>query len=348
MRISPSFAAMCLASALWSQTPEPVKTQPCIVDTEDGGPPRLKRGKPGERNAKPGCETLPVPIGARPSDERSETVTPPRPSASEAGTVITTGPNGEVLASGKEEPQTPIERARDKSAEYTSNLPNFICEQLIRRYSSGGRRDWKLHDFVTVDVSYVDGREDYKNAKRNGKKMGWEETQKSGSWSEGEYGSVLNDLLHPTTDATFTYRKKDTVAGVETDVYDYIVQKDRSHWTLRFGGQTERPKYRGRIWLDPKSMLVRRIEMEALQLPSTFPVNHAEMTLDYGPVRISGKEFLLPTKTENLACFTGQSTCTRNETEFRNYRRFSTESNISTTESTVSFEEEKKPPVTKK
>jgi hypothetical protein len=109
----------------------------------------------------------------------------------------------------------------------------------------------------------------------------------------------------------------------------------------------DRPSYRGRIWLDPKTLLVRRIEMQAMQLPPTFPVDHAEMTLDYGPVRIGGKEYLLPTKTENLACFRGESTCTRNETEFRNYRKFSTESNISTTESSVTFDAEK-PPATKK
>lgn len=349
MRTRWYFGMLCMAGALWSQTAEPAKPQPCIVDTEEGGPPRLKRGKPGERKSKPGCETLPVPIGVRTPAEESDTASPPRPVETPTGTVITTGPNGEVLATAKEEEaMSPIDRARVKSYEYTDKLPNFICEQLIRRYSSGGRRDWKLHDFVTVDVSYVDGREDYKNAKRNGKKMGWEETQKSGSWSEGEYGSVLNDLLHPATDASFTYRKKDTIAATETDVYDYVVQKGNAHWTLRFGGQQDRPMYKGRIWLDPKTHLVRRIEMQAVQLPSTFPVDHAEMTLDYGPVRISGKEYLLPTKTENLACFRGQSACTRNETEFRNYRRFSAESNISTTESTVTFGEDKAPPVTKK
>lgn len=344
------FAVLCMAGTLWSQTTEPAKPQPCIVDTEEGGPPRLKRGKPTERkNTTPGCETLPTPIGARTPTEQSDTPAPAPGEPAALGPVITTGPHGEVVASEKAEAEmSAIDRARVKAFEYTSHLPNFICEQLIRRYTSDGRRDWKLNDFVTVDVSYIDGREDYKNAKRNGKKMSWEETQKSGSWSEGEYGTVLNDLLHPGTDASFTYRKKDTIAGVETDVYDYVVTKANSHWALRFGGQTELPMYRGRIWLDPKTLLVRRIEMQAMQLPTTFALDHAEMTLDYGPVRISGKEYLLPTKTENLACFRGQAACTRNETEFRNYRRFSAESNISTSESTVTFEEEKKPPVQKK
>jgi hypothetical protein len=73
-------------------------------------------------------------------------------------------------------------------------------------------------------------------------------------------------------------------------------------------------------------------------------VSHAEVTVDYGPVRIGDKVYILPTRAQNLACFTESSECTMNETEFRNYRKFSAESSISTTESTVTFDGDNKPP----
>ncbi|MBI3679559.1 MAG: hypothetical protein HY235_04105 [Acidobacteria bacterium] len=296
------------------EAPKAASGAPCISDPDDTGPPKLRRGRPGERNPAPNCDSLPIALsGSPPEDDSSLPPLPP------------------LLA-----------QVRERAFRYTEELPNFICEQLIRRYSSGLLRDWKLRDTITAEVMFVDGREDYRNVKRNGRPTEWADTQRTGSWSEGEYGTILRDLLHPSTGAKFTYSKKDVIGSVETEVYSYLVEQPNSHWTLRFGGQMTKPRYRGRVWADAKELLLRRIEMEALELPLTFPISHAEMTLDYGPVRIERKFYTLPARSENLACFRSERACSRNEIEFRNYRKFTAESSVSTTDSTITFDPPKK------
>ena len=321
---------LLLAATAFAQN-EP-KSKPCPAEADETGPPRLKRGKPGARKAAE-CEPLPTPIGAarQPQDAAPEKAPP----------------DDEDLIPAKVLPG-PLDRVRVRAFEYIDALPNFICEQLIRRLQAGGLRGkFGLKDTVTVDVAYVDGLEEYKNAKRNGKPLkDYTDIQESGTWSTGEYATILKDVLHPTTDAKFTFRKKDTIAGIETEVYDLLVEKANSHWTLNFAGQILKPKYRGAIWVDPKEFMVMRIEMDALNIPATYPIDHSEVIVEYGPKKIGDKFYILPSYTANLACHRGSSTCVKNETEFRNYRKFSTESTISTTESTVTFDEAK--PETKK
>lgn len=313
---------LLLAAAAFAQSDPPKR--PCPAGEEETGPPRLKRGKPAPRQVAD-CEPPPTPIGAA---RKSQTQAP-----EEDAVPVKTLPGQ-------------LSRVRAHVFEYTESLPNFICEQLIRRLQAGGlRSSFRVKDTVSVEVMYVDGKEDYRNAKRNGKPLkDYEDIQQSGTWSEGEYGTVLRDIMHPSSDAKFTYRKKDVIAGVDTEVWDLVVEQANSHWTLNFGGQVLKPKYRGAIWVDSKEYMVMRIEMDALNLPSTYPIDHAEMIVEYGPKKIGDKFYTLPSYTANLACIRGESTCVKNETEFRNYRKFSAESNVSTTDSTVTFDEAKPAP----
>ncbi|HUQ92479.1 MAG TPA: hypothetical protein VM120_12435 [Bryobacteraceae bacterium] len=325
--------SICFTGVGWTQSPKPA-AQPCIVDAEDHGPPRLKRGKPGERKGGAAdCVTLATPIGGAVEGAAAE---------GREGSTVEVKDGVPVENRGK--PLSLLEKVSLRAATYSENLPNFICEQLIRRYQSGyTRHDWKLQDTVQIDVMYVDGKENYKNYRRNSKPVKLEDAQRTGTWSAGEYGSVLQDILSPATNAKFRYRKLDTIGGVETEVHEYVVEKANSHWDVKFGGQSTKPKYRGAIWVNPKDLMVRRIEMEALELEPSYPVSHVEMTLEYGPVKINQQFYTLPTKSENLACFTQSRDCVRNEMEFRNYRKFSAEATISTTETNIIFDGEEKP-----
>jgi hypothetical protein len=51
--------------------------------------------------------------------------------------------------------------------------------------------------------------------------------------------------------------------------------------------------------------------------------------VDYGFVKLSTSQpFLLPTIAEVLSCEQGSTRCVRNKIEFRNYRKFGAESEI--------------------
>jgi len=233
-----------------------------------------------------------------------------------------------------------IESVREKVFEFSSKLPNFLCEQMTSRSSSSSNpARWRVRDRITADVVYEDGKERYENIRRNGKKMKGDPT-KSGAWSTGEFGTVMLDVFHPSTSAKFKFVRDSEIAGTTTKVYDYTVKQSNSHWRVEFDGHELYPAYEGSVWIDPRSFRVLRIEMAAVELPFDYPVDTIETSVDYGPVKIDGKEYLLVSRSANLSCQRGTRNCSRNVIEFRNYRKFEVESSISTTDSSITFEGE--------
>ena len=82
------------------------------------------------------------------------------------------------------------------------------------------------------------------------------------------------------------------------------------------------------IWIDRESKRVLKIEQRATAFPDDFEFNRADMMLEYGIVRISGRVVLLPVRSENIICQTGTNNCSRNEINFRNYRKFGADTAI--------------------
>jgi hypothetical protein len=222
-----------------------------------------------------------------------------------------------------------IGEARSAADEFTSQIPNFIVEQLTTRYwSSSIPPRWTALDIVSAEVVSVDGKEDYRNIKLNGRPTS-QPVEKTGSWSTGEFVTTLQDVLSPYTAAAFVRRGDQTVAGHAVYVYDFSVKKPNSHWHIvAQDGRSEAPAYTGAIWVDKEHYRVLHIEQRTGPMPPSFPYDKAESTLDYDWVRIEGRNYLLPVRSENLSCSRGTTNCTRNEIAFRNYRKFATDSNI--------------------
>jgi hypothetical protein len=271
--------------------------------------------------------------GANPESEVA-----PEPAAS---TTAEKAPAARNPAPGVEAEQLSlIERARLVAYEFNETLPNFICDELVMRYQSVRRvPDWTYRDRVEVELLYVDGREDYRNVRRNGKLLKKGSPEDSGSWSTGEFGTVLADIFSPATNAQFKRRGRSTAAGMDAEVYDFAVEQPNSHWQIRFG-RTVKPAYSGSLWIDPKTARVLRIEMGTKRLPADYEIDTVESVVDYAWVTISGKKYLLPVKSQNLACVRGTFDCTKNEIEFRNYRKFTAESQVLQVESEITFDEE--------
>ncbi len=220
-----------------------------------------------------------------------------------------------------------IRDAREAAYDFSEDLPNFLVQQVTTRYlGSRAVSNWTAMDVVTADVASVNGKEDYRNIKINGRAG---DPEKSGSWSTGEFQVTLDDILSPRTFAHFTLRGEERIADRTAWVFDLSVEQTNSHWTLvsQRGGEYN-PAYRGAIWVDKESHRVLRIEQKAIGLPRDFAYDKAESTLVYGYVNIEGKSYLLPIQSENVGCMTGTANCSRNVIEFRNYRKFSADSNV--------------------
>jgi hypothetical protein len=97
---------------------------------------------------------------------------------------------------------------------------------------------------------------------------------------------------------------------------------------VKIGGQSLRPAYSGSVWIDRSTAQVRRIEMQADNIPQDFPLDSVQWAVDYDSVRLGTASFLLPVHAENLSCQRGSTVCTKNAVDFRDYHKYSGESTI--------------------
>ena len=222
-----------------------------------------------------------------------------------------------------------IDAARDAADHLNDGLPNFLVQQnTTRYYSTTYPAQWRVLDVVTAEVVRVGGQEEYRNIMVNGKPSN-RPVEKTGSWSTGEFQTTLDSLLSPYTAAGFRKANDDTFGGRPTYTYNFIVQQDNSNWDIHApDGSVATPAFSGTVWIDKDTHNVMRIEEQTGPLPASFPFDKAETVVEYGFVRIDGKNYPLPVHSEILTCQRGSSSCTKNEINFQNYRKFAADSTI--------------------
>ena len=251
----------------------------------------------------------------------------PKIDTSEPG-VSSTG-NGRVSIPKSGDPV--IDQTREAAFSFSETLPNYVVKQFTTRFQTeaahGGQTSWRALDNVTADVVSENGKESYKNILIDGKPPK-EAIEKSGTWSTGEYSSVLQDIRLPQTDADFHTKRSTTIVNRSAFRYDFSVDQPNSHWHIYAGAESYRPEYVGAIWVDKENFRVLRIEISARSMPKGFPLDTVESAVDYDYVMIGGMKYLLPVHSEALSCERGTSVCSRNVIDFRNYKKFGADTSI--------------------
>ena len=259
------------------------------------------------RELKPGTEDLPVPKVNTSSGPLRRGPSPP----------------------SEEEQRRIIEEARRNALEYTDGLPDFVCLQITRRFvdPSGLEMDWLKYDEIKTRVSYFENHENYEVMSVNNKVTSRTMLELGGAISTGEFGSMLAELFSPSTEAEFRWARHSLLRGHGVYVFHLYVPRHRSRWQISFQGERKLiAGYRGLVYIDKETERVLRVVTKADDMPADFPIQEAQQRLDYDLTDISGREFLLPLKAQ-MRMRRGR-TLTRNNTEFRLYRKFSVEATI--------------------
>ncbi len=233
-----------------------------------------------------------------------------------------------------------IREARRQAEVYTEQLPNYVCLQLTRRYydPTGLEMDWLKLDEIKTRLSYYDGQENYETLTVNDVESNKGFSDLGGTTSTGEFGSILAGLFSHQTDAQFRWARHSLLRGKPVYVFHLEVPQSRSSWTLSSNGDYGEAAnlrqihagYTGLVYIGKETGRVLRIVMEAEDIPSSFPMQEARSRLDFDFIELSGQEFLLPLKAQ--AYVRSGRILTRNDLEFRLYRKF-------TAEATITFEE---------
>ncbi len=120
---------------------------------------------------------------------------------------------------------------------------------------------------VSAEVASVNGKEDYRDIKVNGRPSN-RPVEKTGAWSTGEFQTTLESLLNPYTAAAFHKAADDTLDGRSAYTYDFQVQQRNSNWDIHApDGTVATPAYSGTVWIDKATFNVMRIEEQSGPLP---------------------------------------------------------------------------------
>ena len=260
---------------------------------------------------------------------------------------ISRGPGGKLKAEdaplNREDPF--ILRAVEANLAFSDELPDFTCHQVTTRAASRNLgKKWKDRDVIEADVVVYKGEDEYTNITIDGVPTQAKMEQVGFIWSTGEYSAVLHNLFHDYSRAQFERSgEPETIRGHTGVPYKFHVDGERSNWLLNINNQKLKPEYTGRVWLDEETGRALRVELEAVNLPWEYPLITAESMVEYDTVAIGDKSYLLPVESMNMGCRRGSASCFRTRLEFRDYRKFTSESTLYQTDSDVTFGEEVEP-----
>ena len=221
-----------------------------------------------------------------------------------------------------------LEQVRQNALQYTDKLPNFICVQVTKRKANlDGSGYWRTLDIIQVRLTYNEHRESYQVVTINDQITNRSYESLGGATSTGEFGSLLHNLFLPETRTRFSWVGPASLRGRAVYEYEYRVSEDRSRWQITWNNElTIVPPYGGQVVVDAENHQVLRLSIEAEEIPRDFPIRAASTTLDYDYAIIAGRSFLLPSRAV-MEMDEGR-VATRNEIQFRQYRRFTADTKI--------------------
>jgi hypothetical protein len=221
-----------------------------------------------------------------------------------------------------------LNKMSEYAEKYVADLPNFLCTQVTGHFESGLKHvHWSKGDIVVAQLSYSGGKEQQKIVLVNNKAPKTE--PRSWRWkltTSGEFGAKLANVFAESSKAGYSWNRWDTLRGRPVAVFDYTIQKENSLMTLIVMGVRAVVAYRGTVWGDPVTGQVWRVEDHALDIPSELQREEIGTTIDFDPVEIAGRTYVLPVHAETIE--QRHSGYEKNEVDFRDYKQFRADSTL--------------------
>ena len=247
--------------------------------------------------------------------------------------VITPLPAGAVSPPSADELEAIVSGARKRALDYSKSLPNFICVEVTSRsVDQAGNGKWKHRDSIAELLTYHDNQESRTTLEVNGQRSSLTRAEMNSTWpmSVGEFGALLNLVFAPTSKASFEWKEAGSLGdGSGTlQVLSYRVAHENATIDLNEGNNHSiGAGFHGLVYIDAATSGIRRITVEADDLPRTFSMHAAAMTVDYDYVAISGRDYLMPIRS-TVSLQRHRRQVELNEIAFRNYRRFASRAKI--------------------
>jgi VWFA-related protein len=241
---------------------------------------------------------------------------------------ITSMPTDSVTRPSNDELNSMIEGARKHALNYSAKLPNFLCIEITdRSVDPSGNGKWRRKDSFGELLRYVDNHETRKTLEVNGQSSAVKRDDLNGPISLGEFGHLLSLVFQPASKAEFHWKETDALANGTVQVFEYRVDRKNDSMSLTDSSRQVYSGYHGLAYIDSATLGVRRITMEADDLPPDFSIHTASIAVDYDYVSIGAHDYLMPMR-GTIRLQRGRHEADLNQIVFQDYRRYASQSKI--------------------
>jgi hypothetical protein len=223
-----------------------------------------------------------------------------------------------------------LARVGRESLRYQRELPNLICTQLTKRNvdETGTGKSWKRNDQLEVEDDYVGPFVNHKLLMLNQNPPRKTYQQLDGFLSETvlhSLGFLPRWIFGPQAKTHFEWRNWSTIDGKRMYVFSVSLPASESQLKVLTDRQSVVAGIEGLIYVDAMTSLVRRFEIQ-MSLPAGSVIQQGFVSIDYGSVIISQRQYLLPLKAEVTARV--GSSLKRNEVEVVRYQKYGAETTL--------------------
>jgi hypothetical protein len=228
-----------------------------------------------------------------------------------------------------------IASVRRRADEAFAGLPNFRAKLVTSMFHSNTKKvKWIPNGVIASEVAYEGDNELYSEIQLNGKRpanapaTGDSEYMRSfnNAWSSGDFETISHCVFSGLEDSDFRKASTESDAEGELAVYEFAGSRASTCVAVRSESQIAYPSYKGSLKVRPRTQDVVHVELEATDMPSGFPLDRAERSVDFGIVHIGAEEYLLPTTGFWFGCYRNSYYCFLNRIDFRDYQHFKSDS----------------------
>jgi hypothetical protein len=177
-------------------------------------------------------------------------------------------------------------------------------------------------------MRFVDRGESRSTVMLNGDRSDVQPDQLQFVHSAGEFGAMFQIVFNPSAKAVFTWKQSAFIDGEPVQVFAVKVARANSSFDLYDrNGRAGQAGFHGLVYLDPVTLSVRRISIDADDIAPTLLIRASSMSIDYAWISMQDHDFLLPVRGA-VSLQEARRHPVLNEFEFLDYRRFGSQSRV--------------------
>jgi hypothetical protein len=221
-----------------------------------------------------------------------------------------------------------LEHARRINLAYAANMPNFVADEIAKRYRSTTKSPaWRPYDTVESEVTFRGRRVVRQQVRRNGKP--WDrpfDALPGFKWYEG-FETEISPLFDPQCPTTIEYQGRSKVGGRQLLEYRFRSPMDGCFPFLYFTYQRYNPARTGTVFIEDPGGSVIQVDDRSDGFPAGFEFAGREEHMFWDYVKIGETSHLLPVRANFLVVYSS-GTRYRVEVEYKNHRHFEASSNV--------------------